>query len=202
LLQAARRLDFKVEPGEVALHVTKRWWGGRYEGGRLAAAGVMGALLWLLLGCFLYFTRESMTPGLFLVGFAGSLGVALILSTFLFSHRCFLITNRRIVDRGGIVGKAWMLPLAEIDSIEPFYVDVDGAGGGEGVVSHPAMGLKAVCLSPRAGEDHLISVEAYGVLVRHELVPKELRGSFPERLRGSVDKWPKTLHRQRPPWVS
>jgi hypothetical protein len=198
----AARLRFTLEPDEVALVVTKRWWGGYRAVGAGARLCVLLIDFILSVGAvFLFFQRvpapnSAAQVTLFAV-FLGAMGITTGVSLFLLSRR-FLVSNRRVVDCGSIVASTpWMLPLAEIKGIGPLYIDESWGGGGEaggGPNRLGTLGLRAVHLEPRSGETHLISLDAHRALVRFKLVPEELRGLFPESPR-SDDPMPEWHHR-------
>jgi hypothetical protein len=135
---------------------------------------------------------HSVSGVTFAVVFIGTMAFTLGVTALLFSRR-YVITNRRIVDCGAVVGPAWMLPFAEIESIAPFYVD--GSSGGTSSVDFR---LRAVELIPRSGESHRISLGAHSALVRLELVRAELRSPFPERVKSDAHGRMKAHFRDKP----
>jgi hypothetical protein len=180
----AAQLGFTVEPDEVALVVTKRWLKGYFfELGPLKTVFVFMPLQMLffvpvLVTDLSFDTSKSASPVFFFGGLVGSLVLTFGVLALLLSRR-FVVSNRRIVDCGGLVSpQAWMLPLGEIGKIKPFYND-ESSGEGRSY----DFKLRGVYLWPRSGEEHMVPLSVYHALILLKLVPEELRRPFPGELR-------------------
>jgi hypothetical protein len=174
-------LGFTIEPDEVALLVTQRWFNGYfYELGELKTVCVIFGLQMFFFAASFVLGLVTTPPdssgtfmGFLLGGFVGSLVFTFGLLGLLVSRR-FVVSNRRIVDCGGLWRpRAWTLRFGEVESVKPFYRNES-----ESTYS-PDFQLKAVYLGERSGEMHMIPVDAYLELVRQKLLPETLRILFP-----------------------